>query len=160
MSHPRFWGWATFAGLLLAPGPARAHGATYEFDSPDRDWALGPAASYVHGPRSGWAINFDTAYCDGNAAGSLNLKFLHEPGYTLYGAQAELSVWFIANWGGGAGYLLGTEHGPVFHLFTGFPFGDGHAFLEPYYRLNFFVPDGLELIHEVGLMIKHTTFTI
>jgi len=29
-----------------------------------------------------------------------------------------------------------------------------------HYRLNFFVPDGLELIHEVGLMIKHTTFTI
>ena len=28
------------------------------------------------------------------------------------------------------------------------------------YRLDFFVPDGLELIHEVGLMIKHTTFTI
>ena len=29
-----------------------------------------------------------------------------------------------------------------------------------HYRLNFFVPDGLELIHEVGLMIKHTTLTI
>ena len=127
---------------------------------PEGDVALGPAAAYVHGPDGGWALGFDTAYCESLFAASLNLKLASQPGRTLYGAQAEGSVWMLANWGGGVGYLLGTSHGPVFHLFAGLPYGDAHAFVEPYYRLNFFVPGELELIHEVGLVVKYTTFEI
>ena len=151
---------ALFAVVLAIPALARAHGPAMQIDAPDNDWAIGPAVAFMYGPRSGWGLNIDTAYTNENYAASLNLKTIQQPDWHEYGAQVELSMWMIANFGLGAGYLGGTEHGPVFHLFTGFPFGDGHVFLEPYYRLNFFVPGNLQLIHEAGLMMKYTTFTI
>ena len=151
------------AGPLIAAAafgfaPAAHASGWGTFDWPENDVALGPALAYAYGPDAGYALGFDTAYSHKSLAASVNLKYVRQGGYQLYGAQTEFSIWFLANWGLGAGYLGGDDAGPVFHLFTGFPVGDDHYFAEPYYRMNFFVPGGLELIHEAGLMVKYTTF--
>jgi hypothetical protein len=126
---------------------------------PEGDIALGPSVAYAHGPRSGVALNFDTAYTQGVFAASLNLKYVGEPDFRAYGAQAEGTIWLLANFGGGFGYLGGTEPGPVLHLFAGVPLPLArHHFVEPYYRANFLLADEARTIHEVGLMIKYTSF--
>ena len=163
MSHPN--GTPRVAGLLLAVAVSGLTPAAYAsgwgtIPWPENDLALGPGLAFAYGPDAGYMLGFDTAYTHRSLAASVNLKYVGQPGYQLYGAQAEFSYWFVATWGLGAGYLAGDDAGPIFHLFSGFPFGDDHYFVEPYYRLNFFVPDGLQLIHEVGLMVKYTTFHI
>jgi hypothetical protein len=139
---------------------------------PEHDLALGPSVAYVHGPSDGVSLNFDTAYTYFLFAASVNLKLNYYPGTGayLYGPQAELSGWFLANYGLGGGYLWGDQQGPVFHLFFGVPFGDdflpksfepfNSGYCEPYLRLNFFYPHGLEFMFEGGLMFKVTTYTL
>jgi len=77
---------------------------------------------------------------------------------TLYAARSEFSVWFLANWGAGVGYVGGDDHGPTVHLFWGFPYGDDHWFIEPYYRINFMFLSDFDVGHELGLMAKFTTY--
>ena len=125
---------------------------------PCHDLAVGPGLAYWHGLRSGIAPTLDIAYTHSVFAASLNLGYFYEPDRSLYAARAEFSAWLLANWGAGLGYVGGDDHGVTTHLFTGFPFGDDHYFVEPYYRVNFMFLRKFDVGHEVGLMAKFTTY--
>jgi hypothetical protein len=155
---------------LLAILPSTAFASM--FSMPSDDLAIGPSVAYLYGPEHGIGFNFDTAYTNSIFAASLNLKYDYFPERKLhlYGPQAEFTAWLLVTFGGGAGYLLGDEHGPVLHAFVGFPIGDDFlpkslepfqtGYIEPYVRTNFFFPHGLEFCFEGGLMFKMTTYTL
>jgi len=166
--HPIRWalGLGTISTACLQTGPVLAadcpfNGRRTMFpDLPCHDIAAGPGIAYFRGNANGYAPTLDVAYSYEYFAASVNLGYVHEPGRTLYLLRSEFSYWMLANWGAGFGYAFGREHGPVAHLFAGFPFGDNHTFVEPYYRLNFLFFDRFDLAHEAGLMLKLTTYKI
>lgn len=155
--------------LVAAPRLARASGfGGFGKINLPYGWAVGPSLAYVYADSSGLCMNVDLSYTATFFTASLNGKLLRENGRWLGGPQAELTGWLFVNLGGGVGYLAGNEHGPVYHVFAGVPiplsaFRKRPAptkldwfYVEPYYRLNFFQPGGLELIHEVGVFVKVT----
>ena len=157
-------------GSCWIRAPSWAHGAM-SISTPEHDIALGPGGAYVYDGTSGGAVNFDLAYTHHLFAASTNLKLIRSGGQTLAGPQLELTGFLLANFGGGVGYLMGSEHGPVYHLFVGVPFGDDFSFMpkgqpfqtlyvEPYYRLNYFDPGEGRTYHELGMMLKVTTFEL
>lgn len=127
---------------------------------PCHDIAFGPGIAYFHGLASGYAATLDVAYTYEFFAASANGGYVHEPNRSLYMFRGEFTYWLLASWGAGFGYALGDDSGPTTHLFAGFPFGDEHLFVEPYYRLNFLFLSDFDLAHEAGLMVKMTTYTI
>lgn len=127
-------------------------------DLPCHDIAVGPGVAYWHGLTSGLAPTLDIAYTHQLFAASLNLGYLYEPNRTLYAVRTEFSMWFLANWGVGVGYVGGDARGPTAHVFVGFPYGDSHYFVEPYYRANFMFLSDFDVGHELGLMAKFTTY--
>ena len=148
--------------ILSATKPAAAECSfnnrrTMMPDLPCHDIAFGPGIAYWHGLKSGYAPTVDVAYTQSLFAVSLNLGYFQEPNRTLYAARSEFSIWFLANWGAGIGYVAGDDHGPTAHLFTGFPFGAEHYFIEPYYRANIMFLSEFDVGHELGLMAKYTT---
>ncbi|MBN1498858.1 MAG: hypothetical protein JW982_01765 [Spirochaetes bacterium] len=133
---------------------------------PENDIGTGPSIAYVFTDNSrGYSINYDTAYTYGYCTASVNAKYLNMDDIENFGLQSEFTFWFFLNIGGGIGYLGGDTEGFIYHGFIGFPIGDDdfkhgpfHSYyIEPYYRLNYF---NSEFIHEFGIMLKITTYTI
>ena len=68
------------------------------------------------------------------------------------------------------GYFWGKPQGTVYSVFFGIPYGDSFlpefmrpfrsGYLEPFYRLNFLDIGKRTLVHEVGLLLKITTWKI
>jgi hypothetical protein len=164
--------------VLSLPSIASAGSSSgYSPKFPDDDFAIGPSVAYVRGPGNGVSVNLDTSYTCWLFTGSLNLKYDRHPstGTTRFGPQAEFTFWFLANVGGGVGYLWGSENGirasgHVYHVFVGLPLGDDFlpkamkpfktGYIEPYMRVNFFYPHGLQVIYEFGLLFKISTYTL
>jgi hypothetical protein len=142
------------------------YGQQYNVDLPNKDIGTGPSVAYIYSDhKKGYSINYDTSYTYKFFASSVNLKYMNIGGTKNYGFQTEFTFWFLANIGGGAGYLFGDKSAPIYHGFIGVPFGDDdfkhgpfHSYyIEPYYRLNYF---NKKFIHEAGIMFKITTYTI
>lgn len=128
------------------------------------DIASGPSLAYLYSKKhgSGYSLNWDTSLTFILFSASCNLKLNKTDRFTQYGAQMEFSFWFMANFGGGLGYLAGDSKGMVYHLFIGAPIptsldkGDPSPdFIEPYYRLQWHQK---EISHELGLYVKYSTF--
>lgn len=137
--------------------------AEIKIKEPVYDIASGSSISYIRDAGNntrGYSLNIDTSLSHGYSAASINGKYIRfNDGKKLYGFQTEFTIWLLANLGGGAGYLWGDKKGPVYHTFVGIPLWTSlkHEFVEPYYRCNFFKG---EKYHEIGLMVKITTYTM
>jgi len=125
----------------------------------------------VLGEDPGWAYNLEITGTKTVFSGTLNLRqVVLDSGERMYGPQLEASIWHGVSVGIGAGYLWGDSAGPTWHLFVGAPVGDDwlpealrpfrSVYVEPYYRLAGIGPTGTDLLHEVGLLLKVTTFEI
>ena len=136
----------------------------------DHEISFGPSIAYVYNSNSdsGYSINFDTSYSLFIFSASVNLKYINLENEDLWGCQFEFTIWLFCNVGGGFGFLYGHEREFVRHFFIGIPipvlyWGNynerilGGAFIEPYYRLNYF---SNEIFHEFGVMFKFTTYDL
>lgn len=138
--------------VLLSAHALYGHG-----DFSRGDLVSGPSVAYARdnrNDRSGYSFNVDTSISVGVFAVSINAKSITiSSDYFLYGFQLEFTVCFLANWGGGIGYLRGNKKGRVYHTFIGFPIPlrGGESFVEPYCKCNYFRGD---LYHEIGITIK------
>ncbi|MBN2497229.1 MAG: hypothetical protein JXR96_21735 [Deltaproteobacteria bacterium] len=156
---------------LAALVPRPAAGQVIHKEMPEHDFGLGPAVAYVRGEGHGFAVDIEGSYTYGFFTAALDFKLARDGDCDLYGPQLELSAWYFVNAGVGAGYLFGGQDGPLVHVFLGVPWGGdflpdamepfSSLYLEPYYRLHFFFPgDGFRLLHEAGLMIKISTYSL
>ncbi len=156
--------------VIFGTQVAQAHSSGAGNLGPMHDIGIGPSGAYLFDGAHGGAINIDVSYSIALFTASTNLKLIVVDDRILAGPQLELTFWLFANIGGGVGYLGGSENGPVYHLFVGVPMGDNWLpkwfepfngiYFEPFYRLNYFDPGEGRVMHEVGLMIKITTWTI
>ena len=153
--------------LLLAPAGAAGWGGDL---SPAHDFGIGPYFAYGYGSCHGGAAGLDVSYTWSVLSAAAELRYLHHGGDDLAGPAAGLCVYLLVNVCFEAGYLWGSERGPVYDLFFGVPFGDDllpdsllpfrSGYLEPYYRLNYLDIGGGLTLHEFGLLVKITTWTI
>jgi hypothetical protein len=133
---------------------------------PKNDFGTGPSIAFnICDHKIGYSVNYDNSYTYGIFTSSINLKYLNINGNENVGFQSEFTLWFLANIGGGIGYLFGNKPAPIYHGFIGIPYGDDNfkhgpfhsIYVEPYYRINNF---NKKTIHEFGIMVKITTYTI
>ena len=110
--------------VLLWTGPARGHGQGDWISVPQGDFGIGPGFAYVYGKTHGYAVNLDLSYSWVLFTASLNGKLVQEESAVYGGVQAELTIWLLANLGGGVGYMVGDLEGPIYHWFVGLPIGD------------------------------------
>jgi hypothetical protein len=133
---------------------------------PKNDYGTGPSTAFINCKhKNGYSFNYDNSYTYGVFTSSINLKYINLDGNENIGFQSEFTLWFLANIGGGIGYLFGNKPAPIYHGFIGIPYGDDNfkhspfhsIYIEPYYRINYF---NKQSIHEIGIMVKITTYTI
>ncbi|MBI5545267.1 MAG: hypothetical protein HY901_15360 [Deltaproteobacteria bacterium] len=128
-------------------------------------FSLGPSIAYSYGSGHGVSANLDLTASYSLLSLSLNGKFVQDGKRPLYGPQLELSGYFFVSAGAGVGYLFGSEAGPVIHAFVGVPVPlrdqsrsrsglVALPYIEPYYRINLFIPGKVEVIHEAGVFLK------
>ena len=161
---------AALVALLLVASSAVAHAQSPAI-YPDAAFSVGPGVGRLMGADPGWAYNLELTGTELIFSGTLNLRLVDlDSGERLYGPQVEAAAWYVANLGLGVGYLLGDRPGPTWHVFVGLPVGDDvipealrpfeSGYIEPYYRLSGVGATGGELMHEVGLLLKITTYSI
>jgi hypothetical protein len=127
--------------------------------------------------KRGFSANTDFSYTIYVVTPSLNLKYLNLKNKSFYGFQFELCIYipYIANLGGGVGYLWGYKNAPIYHIFIGIPIplilSDKNydpiykinfkpfnvIAIEPFMRINFFKKDKY---FEFGIMLKFNTMNV
>jgi len=134
--------------------------------SPERDITVGPSLAWAFGaPDEGVLVGAEFSYLPGGpfwfTLGGRVLSAAETTGL----AHAEAGVWLFATWGIGYSRRLWGRafDGDSLELFVGEPlpfaeaFDSGMFFAEPYYRPTFGLSSG-DVVHELGLMLKFTTF--
>ncbi len=133
------------------------------FGEPYNDISFGPSFGYIN---DGYTLNAEISHSISLITSSVLLRDLVVNENHNFVIQSEVTLWFIANMGGGIGYLV-NENIPFYNIFIGIPITVVfHDFLEkiepfymfyiePYVRFNYF--DG-KRINEYGLLFKITTY--